>query len=58
VAKKPKSKARRGLWANINARKKAGTSRTRKKSTISASAYSLMKRGFKKKPKPKKRGKK
>ena len=41
--------ARRGLYANINARKKAGTSRTKKKSTISKKAYANMKRGFKKK---------
>jgi hypothetical protein len=41
--------ARRGLYANINARKKAGTSRTKKKSTISPKAYANMKRGFKKK---------
>ncbi len=41
--------AKRGLYANINARKKAGTSRTKKKSTISPKAYANMKRGFKKK---------
>ncbi len=41
--------AKRGLYANINARKKAGTSRTKKKSTISKKAYANMKRGFKKK---------
>jgi len=40
--------ARRGLYANINARKKAGTSRSKKKSTISKKAYANMKRGFKK----------
>ena len=40
--------ARRGLYANINARKKAGTSRTKKKSTISKKAYAKMKKGFKK----------
>lgn len=40
--------ARRGLYANINARKKAGTSRSKKKSTISPKAYAKMKRGFKK----------
>ncbi len=40
--------ARRGLYANINARKKAGTSRSKKNSTISAKAYAKMKRGFKK----------
>ena len=41
--------AKQGLYANINARKKAGTSRTKKKSTISKKAYANMKRGFKKK---------
>ena len=40
--------ARRGLYANINARKKAGTSRSKKKSTISPKAYAKMKKGFKK----------
>ena len=39
----------KGLYANINARKKAGTSRTKKKSTISKKAYSNMKKGFPKK---------
>jgi len=39
------------LYANMNARKKAGTSRTKKKSTISDKAYSDMKSGFKKKRK-------
>ena len=41
--------AKRGLYADINARKKAGTSRSKKKSTISKKAYANMKRGFKKK---------
>ena len=41
--------ASKGLYANINARKKKGTSRTKKKSTISKKAYANMKRGFKKK---------
>lgn len=40
--------AKRGLYANINARKKAGTSRSKSKSTITPKAYSAMKRGFKK----------
>ena len=40
--------AKRGLYANINARKKAGTSRNKKKSTISKKAYAKMKKGFKK----------
>ena len=38
-----------GLYANINARKKAGTSRPKSKSTITAKAYSNMKKGFPKK---------
>ena len=41
--------ARQGLYANINARKKAGTSRSKKKSTISKKADANMKKGFKKK---------
>ena len=39
----------KGLYANINARKKKGISRTKKKSTISKKAYANMKKGFKKK---------
>jgi hypothetical protein len=42
-------KKRGGLYDNINARKKAGTSRSKKKSTVSAKAYKNMKSGFKKK---------
>mgnify|MGYP003112464691 FL=1 len=34
------------LYANINRRKKAGTSRSKKDSTISPEAYDDMKRGF------------
>lgn len=41
----------KGLYANINARKKKGTSRSKKKSTISPSAYKAMKQGFPKKKK-------
>jgi len=41
--------AKRGLYANINARKKTGTSRSKKKSTISKKSYANMKKGFKKK---------
>ena len=37
-----------GLYANINKRKKAGTSRTKANSTISKVAYKKMKKGFKK----------
>ena len=40
---------RLGLWANINARKRAGTSRSKSESTISPKAYANMKRGFPKK---------
>tara|TARA_R110002124_G_scaffold88732_2_gene227412 strand:- start:1103 stop:1246 length:144 start_codon:yes stop_codon:yes gene_type:complete len=39
----------RGLYANINARKKKGTSRPKKKSTISPEAFANMKAGFPKK---------
>ena len=37
------------LVKNINKRKKAGTSRSKKKSTISKKAYANMKKGWKKK---------
>ncbi len=43
----------KGLWANINARKKKGISRSKKDSTISAEAYKNMKAGFPKKKKKK-----
>jgi hypothetical protein len=43
--------AKRGLYANINARKKAGTSRPKSKSTISKKAYANMKAGFPRKRK-------
>ncbi len=39
----------KGLWANINARKKKGISRSKKDSTITAKAYKNMKAGFPKK---------
>ena len=39
--------ARKGLYYNINKRKKAGKSRTKKKSTISAKAFTNMLKGFK-----------
>ena len=39
--------ARKGLYYNINKRKKAGTSRSKKRSTITAKAYRRMKKGFK-----------
>jgi len=41
----------KGLYYNINKRKKAGTSRSKAKSTISAKAYKNMKAGFPKKKK-------
>ena len=40
------------LYRNINKRKAAGTSRTKKKSTVSNSSYANMKAGF---PKNKKK---
>ena len=40
--------AKKGLYYNINKRKKAGTSRTKNKSTITKKAYKNMKSGFKK----------
>ena len=43
----------KGLYANINKRKKAKTSRPKKKSTISKKAYANMKAGFPKKKKKK-----
>tara|TARA_B100000242_G_scaffold294352_1_gene276660 strand:+ start:3853 stop:3999 length:147 start_codon:yes stop_codon:yes gene_type:complete len=46
--------AKRGLYANINARKKKGISRSKKNSTISPKAYANMKAGFPKKKKKKK----
>ena len=42
---------KKGLYANINARKKAGTSRSKSKSTITSKSYSNMKAGFPKKKK-------
>jgi len=42
------------LVKNMNARKKAGTSRTKKKSTVSDKAYKDMKAGWPKKKKAKK----
>ena len=43
--------ARPGLYANINRRKKAGTSRSKTNSTITPKAYANMKAGFPKKKK-------
>ena len=38
----------KGLYANINARKKKGISRPKSKSTVTKKAYDNMKKGFKK----------
>jgi len=38
--------AKKGLYYNINKRKKSGTSRSKSKSTISAKNYDNMKKGF------------
>ena len=46
--------AKKGLYYNINKRKKAGTSRTKKKSTITAKAYKDMKNNWGKNKKTKK----
>jgi len=46
--------ARRGLYANINARKKKGIYRTKKKATMSPKAYANMIAGVPKKKKKKK----
>lgn len=43
--------AKQGLYANMNKRKKAGTSRPKSKSTVTAKAYANMKAGFPKKKK-------
>ena len=37
---------KKGLYPNINAKRKAGTSNTKKKSTITPKAYANMKAGF------------
>ena len=37
---------KKGLYANINAKRKAGISNTKKKSTITPKAYANMKAGF------------
>ena len=38
--------AKKGLYYNINKRKKAGTSRSKSTSTITAKNYDNMKKGF------------
>ena len=40
-----------GLYSNLNKRKAAGTSRSKKNSTVSDSSYKNMKAGFPKKKK-------
>ena len=40
--------AKKGLYYNINKKKRANASNSKKKSTISAKAYKNMKSGFKK----------
>jgi len=42
-------KKKNSLLGDINKRKKAGTSRSKKNSTISPKAYKAMQRGWKKK---------
>jgi hypothetical protein len=44
---------KQGLYYNMNKRKKAGTSRSKSKSTVSPEAYANMKKGFPKKKKGK-----
>jgi hypothetical protein len=48
--------AKRGLYANINAKRKAGTSKSKAKSTIAPKAYANMKAGFPNSKKNKKVG--
>ena len=45
--------AKNSLYGNINKRKRAGTSRPKSKSTISAKSYSNMKKGWPKNKKKK-----
>ena len=44
--KKDGTKAKKGLYYNINQKKKSGTSKSKAKSTISDKAYANMKAGF------------
>ena len=46
--RKDGKKAKKGLYYYMNKKKKAGTSKSKAKSTISKSAYDNMKSGFKK----------
>lgn len=53
-SKKPAGKQKNSLVANINRRKKAGISRSKKESTISGESYEQMQKGW---PKSKKKAK-
>ena len=44
--KKDGTKAKKGLYYNINQKKKSGTSKSKAKSTITPKAYANMKAGF------------
>jgi len=46
--KKNGSKAKKGLYYNMNKKKAAGTSKSKAKSTVSAKSYKSMLSGFKK----------
>ncbi len=46
--KKDGTKAKKGLYYNINQKKKFGTSKSKAKSTISSKSYKSMLSGFKK----------
>jgi len=46
--KKDGSKAKKGLYYNMNKKKKADTSNSKAKSTVSAKSYKSMLSGFKK----------
>jgi hypothetical protein len=45
--KKDGTKAKKGLYYNMNKKKKAGTSKSKAKSTISSKSYKSMLSGFK-----------
>jgi len=51
AGRKNKLGVKNSLVNNINARKKKGTSRNRKKSTVSKKSYDQMEKGWKKKSK-------
>ena len=53
---KEQTMAKKGLYYNINQRKKKGTSRSKKDSTIDPKAYANMQAGFPKKTKKLKDG--